>query len=1026
MLPRRADLLQNTIMFKKAFLSLTVALVVSLPAGAQPDKELFSRTSKGYELFDAGNYRAARYEFSKALEAVGVDTDAERQRIDYHIARCAAELSDRDAMALIGDFLSNYPGSVYENEMRFALGNIYYSILGVLQKNDRQISTSATAAIARLARDEYWRVDVYSLSTSRQDEYNFKLGHSLFLLDNMDAARKSFALVSRTGDYGQHAKYYTSYISYVGGDYRAAKAGFLELADNSAYSKVVPYYLLQIEFLEGNYDYVIKHGPSLMSAATGERVAEIARIVSEAYFHGGDYAEAIRYMERYRSEGGEMGRTENYLMGYSQYMRNDIGDAIASLAAAVGPDDKLTQNAAYHLGGCYLRAGDKTRAMQSFSMAAGAEYDPAIREDALFNYGKLQYELGGGVFNEAINTLNRYISEYPDSPRVGQAREYLVSAYYNSHNFEAAYKAIKQVKNPDNNLRTALQKITYFRALEHYNSGDIDKAYSMLEESYANRFNAKFTALTQFWKGEIRYDKGDYKGAIPLYKEYVNLSPQSEPEHKMALYNLGYSYFNQKQWGEAKTYFDRFLKAYTARDNYKADAWNRVGDAQYAGREFWKAIESYDAASAVGTNQKYYSQYSRAVTLGLVDRRERKIESLRAIINAAEGDYVDDAMYELGRTYISMEKFRDGAEILKRYVGDYPNGEQYLAALSDLGLVYQNLNDNKAALKYYQMVVDRAPSSQQARDAMLAVKSIYVDMNDVDGYFKFAAGSGVETDMGLVARDSLFYAAANRVYMTSSSTSAIGTALTDYLTKYPRGVYRAEALYSLADTYIKAQNDDKAIYALKELAAMPYNNRTISGLERLGSLGLSAGRNAEAMEAYAKLTQMAVNPETKAKAWAGYMRGAKADGRPAVLAEAADRVIAGSGVPANVMREAKYAKATQMNDAGNKTAALKIFRELATEVQSEEGAASTFYVIEAEHEAGRMASAEKMVMDFAQKNTPHSYWLGKSFLILGDIYIGQGDNFQARATLQSIVDGYSPSDDGVVAKARELIGRIGE
>ncbi|MFQ7502995.1 MAG: hypothetical protein ACLRMJ_07490 [Alistipes finegoldii] len=32
--------------------------------------------------------------------------------------------------------------------------------------------------------------------------------------------------------------------------------------------------------------------------------------------------------------------------------------------------------------------------------------------------------------------------------------------------------------------------------------------------------------------------------------------------------------------------------------------------------------------------------------------------------------------------------------------------------------------------------------------------------------------------------------------------------------------------------------------------------------------------------------------------------------------------------------------------------------------------------------------------------------------------MSQGDNFQARATYQSVADGYSPADDGIVAEAK--------
>ncbi len=52
--------------------------------------------------------------------------------------------------------------------------------------------------------------------------------------------------------------------------------------------------------------------------------------------------------------------------------------------------------------------------------------------------------------------------------------------------------------------------------------------------------------------------------------------------------------------------------------------------------------------------------------LGLVDKYDRKVESLIAIIGDGKSDYVDDAMFELGRTYARRERFNDGAAVLKR------------------------------------------------------------------------------------------------------------------------------------------------------------------------------------------------------------------------------------------------------------------------------------------------------------------------------------------------------------------------
>ena len=81
-------------------------------------------------------------------------------------------------------------------------------------------------------------------------------------------------------------------------------------------------------------------------------------------------------------------------------------------------------------------------------------------------------------------------------------------------------------------------------------------------------------------------------------------------------------------------------------------------------------------------------------------------------------------------------------------------------------------------------------------------------------------------------------------------------------------------------------------------------------------------------------------------------------------------------------------------------------------------------VIQSTYEAGNADEAEKLVYAFADKNTPHSYWLGKAFILLGDIYRSKGDMFQARATYQSVADGYTPTDDGIVDEAKARIAQL--
>lgn len=119
---------------------------------------------------------------------------------------------------------------------------------------------------------------------------------------------------------------------------------------------------MQIEFRENNYDYVVANGIPLLAKATEARQQEISRIVSEAYFHLGDYPKALAYMDNYAKLGGEMGREELYLAGYCNYVDRDYPKAIDRLTQVASGGDELAQNASFHLGDAYLQMGDKKKA----------------------------------------------------------------------------------------------------------------------------------------------------------------------------------------------------------------------------------------------------------------------------------------------------------------------------------------------------------------------------------------------------------------------------------------------------------------------------------------------------------------------------------------------------------------------------------------------------------------------------------------------------------------------------------------
>ncbi len=961
---------------------------------------------KGKSLFRSEQYIAALTEFAKAEEDCGEDGAMNKAEIEYYSAICSAKLNSPEAETRLRGFIEEYPFSTRLSEVHFTLADI-------LQEKGKPGE----------AYKHYLTVNPYDIPSDRQGEYNFKLGYSSFTNDKPEQAYPYFSRVEQGSKYADAARYYMAYIDYSRGDYDAALKGFESIAQSPSYKPIVPFYVLQIKFLKGDYPYVTANGPALMESATAERKAEIARITGESYFRQKDYTNAQKYIETYVSLGGKVGREENYLIGYCRYMGGDYPGAIEYLSKVTDGDDALFQNSCYHLGGACLKTGDKAKALQAFALASNAPHDKGIREDAMFNYGKLQYELGGGVFGEAITVFNRFLSEFPSSSRVPEAREYLLSAYFNSRNYEAAYDAIMKIDNPDNNIKAALQKICYFRALEFYNAGQTDKAIEMFNLSLKYPYTAKYTALSKYWKGEALFSRGDYAASRKLFAEYSAVAPKTERERMFAMYNMGYCDFNMKKWEPSEEQFNRFVSAYEPNDNYKADAYNRLGDLRLVDKKYWAAIQEYDKAIRIGGEEAYYSKYQRAMMLGLVDRPERKIESLQDIINNGRGEYVDDAMYQLGHTYILRERFSEGTLVLRRLVDEYPSSPYYLDALSELGLAYQNQNNNTEALKYYKKLVEQAPSSPQARGAMLGIRNIYVDRNDVDSYFAFAQNAGVETNASIVERDSLTYVAAEKVYLAGDSKRAVNL-MNDYLKRYPKGAYKANALYTRGEAQLRTGDRAGALSSFEGVADMYSNALTAQALQKAAKIYSENKDYAAAASYYQRLSATATSAPLITEGLDGWITSAVLAGDDAYTAASATEILSSPFVNKEIARKARFARAGAKFRAGDKEAAMADYIIVASEPLTAEGAESCYRVIENLYDQGKSNEAREKVFAFASTGTPHQFWTAKAFLTLGDIYIAEGDMFQARATLQSIADGYTVKDDGIADGVKECLARI--
>ena len=228
----------------------------------------------------------------------------------------------------------------------------------------------------------------------------------------------------------------------------------------------------------------------------------------------------------------------------------------------------------------------------------------------------------------------------------------------------------------------------------------------------------------------------------------------------------------------------------------------------------------------------------------------------------------------------------------------------------------------------------------------------------------------------------------------------------------------------MSDCYLKSDSLDRAVESLKLLAERPQNQYTVPVVEKLARVTFDNRMYAESAPAFRRMYDVVDSASSRTEAANGYAESVLLGKDYDALMAMANDLDTLTDVDVAMLRPVRFAKAKVHTSRGESADARKIYEMLSADVSTAEGAESAYRVIEALFGEANYDECEKRIYGLADSKTPHSYWLGKAFILLGDIYVQRNDLFQAKATYRSVVDGYTPADDGIVAEAQAKLEKL--
>lgn len=1003
--------MRATLNQKLVFVLIAYSLAFNCIVVAQTVENIFfDRYKIGIELYNKGMLQSAEKEFEALLAETEIGNKVLISDIQAYLAIIAIE--------------SNHPNI-----------DAKYILVEKQWSNSSLISMVRLRYAAQLFNREdftqainiYDKINVNDLESSYHNEYNFKKGYSFYLTGNTQTALKLMQNVinSSFDSYTNPSYYYSAHIHYIRREFNQAIALFEKIGHDPRFSLLSKYYTLESKFMLKDYTYVTDKGEALYNELTGELKTKSARVISQAFFALNNTEKAKLYLDQYSLFTTTLTRKDIYYAGIIAYTQSKYQDAIELFKQVVSQEDSLTQNAAYHLGRCYIEIKNKFEALNSFALASSGNLDLAIKEDAMFNYAKLSFDL-----NSDISKFKNYLDTYsPNQQKFNEIQNYIATSYLVKQDYKSAIEVLRTIKEPSSIDLINLQKATFLRGIQLINLGAYRDAIPVLELSLTNgAYNNNLYNVTRFWLAEAYYRNNQFKKSVDINLELAtrNSNFKGNKEFSSSFYNLAYGYFKLGDFAMAQQWFQRYLNLPLGDILYSDEAKARLGDSHFMQRKYEESILSFSGVSTANKQLKQYANYQIAMAKGLLGEETNKAQLLKELVsNGINSTLYPEALYELSRTLIQTGDDNAAIEHLTELSQKYSNSAYYPKALLELGLINLNKGNNSIAIDYYKRILEQTPQSPEAQSAIAGLENIYQNMGNAQEFLNYIDGLGLSQTRTTSERELIVFGSAEKQFISGNYAAALSS-LTAFIKSYPNGTKAAHAWFYLGECYNKIGKPDLSLDAFLKVMEIGEGSFTELATLNYARISYSLENYRQAVKAYSSLTLIAKLDNNIIAANIGLMNSYYMDKQYENAIAQANKALLLNISPQEKIRS-NYIIAKSYYSLGNRSSAIKYLVELSKDKISPEGAESAYLIISDAFDKGDFAKVEKEVYNFSDSNTPQSYWLAKSYIILGDTFAEKENWEQAQATFKSILESYpANSKDDIREQIKMRLSKIEE
>jgi TolA-binding protein len=942
--------------------------------------------NRGIELFEKEKYAAAQTHFEWYARIAKQGSN--KINAEYFSAMCALELFNPDAEILFKQILRKYPENPKSKLAIFQLGKLNYR-----NKNNKQ-------AVAFLDK-----VQTNYLTGPDLKEFQFIYGYSLFKVERFEDAKNAFKPIKdEKSKYYDASNYYYGYVCYKSAAYDEALEHFGRVKYHKTFGPLSSVYVAQVYFARKQYKEVISFCDTISNS---EVANDVAGMEGQSHYMLGEFSSAIPHLEKFMSAAPVVpGNNDYYMLGYAYAQNSQFEKAIEQFLKVESNNDSIGPYTQYNLGKSYLKLNNKTAARAAFDNCYQLDSVGDLAEPALFYSAKISDDLNlPGI---AMSRYVRLILRFPDGDFSEEARANLGNMLLNARNYKESIKILEGIKKPSKQDLINLHRVVYYRAEELYLNNNFTEANTYFQRATELTDDPKMAGLANFWLAELDYKESLFKDAVIHLEKFQDNNTVKETRFfNQSFYNLGYAHLKQENYQKAIDAFTRYESSEKSTSNPEVytDAVVRIADCYFAVKNYEKALAYYQILVQKNLIGADYALFQKAMILGLLQRDEEKIASLKLLEkNYPKSPYIDDAVFELADIYLKSESYEMAISSFQSIINNYPRSIYLRRAILYKSLALFNLRKDDEALVEIKKLITNYPNSDEAREAIPLVQNIFVNQGKGEEFLEFIK---VLPNVLISAstQDSLSYESAFILYGKENYEKA-SKGFASYISKFPGGYFILKANYFKAESDYKLKKYDDALVCYEYVANSLRSEYTERATRLCAIIFNMQKKYDKAYIYFSALERIASNRDNLQVALLGQMRTCAFQNKQDSAAIASMRYLSsGVALKEGIIEAHTYAGRYYMSHWQWDSAVIS-FQAVLKETKNIYGAEAKYSIAYIQYQKKEYKSAQKTIFELNDKFNAFDVWVAKAFVLLADTYIQQNDLFQAKATLQSLIDNY--------------------